>query len=192
MVISFFICILLRFIELSDGIVLVSHDEEVTEEINRVKREYDDLENDIEEVMDSIHEEEEVTDDEDETTELSKDLRRYEEEKDEFIAESSQRRDEVLFDEGDARREKYMLLDELERAIDKDIDKMSELMDEIPQEDSRWDKISEIHDKLVEKQEEVSRLQEDLQSRELPPLPFRQDSSDISKTDFDPSDYYDD
>lgn len=83
-----------------------------------------------------------------------------------------------------------------------ELNEISEKGHKLQEERSRLDgevqevKEEEVQEVKDEEEEEVkdekSHLDEELHSKNSLPTRFKQDSSDITPTDFDPSDYYDD
>lgn len=156
------------------------------------------MEHDIDELYEAIREEDRFLRDEEEEgeepSELSKDLTDHAEDKDRLIGGYNQERDEALFDRENVREDKTLLLDQIKQTLERDINKMDELLEEIPRESEQWDKVYDIKEELLQRQAEASSLSEQWHCNDLPPIndKFPQDSSDIHQTDFDSSDHYED
>lgn len=167
------------------------------EKVDKLEEEWNEIDSEIEEVSDMVHDDEEVPGDDEETTELSKALRDREERKNALIASYAEPRDKALFDEENVRKEKSLLLEQLEKSIDQDLETIRILESEIPAIDPLSEIISDIGDKLEEQKAKASDLSAEFHENDLPPLSgqdtgFKQDSSDVHQTEFDPSDHYDD
>lgn len=195
-------------------LVLIKDDQtQLEDEVDELEQEYSELETELEELFEEIHDEEEFSDDEEEeTSELSKELRDYQNDKDESFAETNTERDQAFFEENNRRKDKSLLLDQLQESVDGDINQIDELQSQISDESSQWQKAYDLREKLVEHSSKTREVSRKWHENDLPPIKddssndvpaikpessndvprFKQDSSDITQTDFDSSDYYDD
>lgn len=129
-----------------NGLLLISGDdedgetveddanEEWVEKVKDLESQYSSFESKLEDLTDSIHSEEEVTDDEEETSELSKDLRRFEEEENREVADNMAERDVELCEKDNEVGDKSLFLEQLERSTERYDEVLDELFDNLSSE----------------------------------------------------------
>lgn len=201
-------------------VLINSDDDEMYEKVTELENEYNDLDREIEQVKEELIEQEENYQEDEEETELSKEISRNTQDKDRLIASYQEPRDEVL--EDNYRAEKSLALEQTKVSIEKDLDIIEEIKDNIPQMDEDFEKIENLEERLEDLHKRVCDFEDTYHKNDLPSkidqesqssanqdsqnqdsqnqdshnqgnqAPIKQDSSDVYKSDFDPSDYYED
>lgn len=171
------------------------------EEIQEVERDFNDLDGEIEDFKEELRiSEENLMDDSDsdsEETELSREVQTSTEEKDEVVGDNMVSRDEALFGHNNIRDDKSLLLDLVIRQSGKDVDDLNNILEQVSDEDKAYEIASGLLQKAESLKEKAERLDHRWHENDLPSLSepaggesFPQDSSDIVRSDFDSSDYY--
>jgi DNA repair ATPase RecN len=184
--------------------------EKLIQKIDKLYEEWSEIDAEVEEFKDLVHEEEEVEGDPEETTELSKMLREDSDNKDDIIGSYQEPIDRAAFDTNNVREEKSLQLDQVQASVKADLHTVRTLKSELAPMDYSWDKADKLSNKLENIQQEASSLKEEWHKNDLPPISENvpqdsshshvpqdsshvpQDSSDVHQTEFDSSDYYED
>lgn len=175
------------------------------EEVKNLESDFNETDNDIENLTEKISEDETFIQNDDEETELSKFLKRRQEEKDDRVGRFEQYRDHALFSNEDKREDVSLMLELIERSARKDIETLKAAKEELWSGDEAQEEASDIISKLEAQQVKASDLLEKLHENDLnfirPSTDISesnqssetnkripQDSSDIYQTDFNPLD----
>jgi len=145
-----------------------------------LQREYDELESDLEEIRQTVQDNEEFL--QEEQSELSKTLEKDFDIKEKIKGNLEQLRDIALYDENNVDKEKSLAVEELKEAIDIDLRTLGSLLDEIPSDDVHVrNAVEKADSKLQAFQDKVEDTAADLSDR-LPKIGepnFPQDSSNF-------------
>ena len=127
-------------------------------EIESLEKKFDELDRDIEEFTQAVHEDDEGLAEDGDDTELSKFMVRKEVRKDKLVGNYTELRDRALFDEDNLRKDKSLMLELADKSTRQDIRTMKYIKSQLSPEDELYDHASDIISRLQDQKSNVSEL----------------------------------
>lgn len=163
---------------------------EIEQRLHELQVEYEEVDSEIEHLRGSVQEEE-VSSDPEESTELSKTLESDLNSKEKIRGNLEQLQDDAYYGGATSRvdppKATGLVVAQLQELVKKDLQTIASLKDEIPSEDSRYDLVRSLEEKLDDLENRVDDFQNDLKDTlpEVNDRAFPQDSSNFYPENMD-------
>lgn len=142
----------------------------IYEEVNQVKQEWRNLNQDMKEVTKDIKEDEVDYQSGEEETELSKYVTKREAKKDRLIEEGEAKRETAFYDRGNAREDKAILLQYMNKATKKDIKTLEKVESDLSGLEPGYDRYTDVYARSKDQEAIMSDLIRRYHMNDLAPI----------------------